>query len=298
MNILIRTDSSSTIGTGHIMRDLVLASQYKYDTIIFATQNLPGNINHKIIESNYQLSLLESNSISELNNLIKQYKINMLIIDHYDIDYTLEMQLKNLNPHLTIMVLDDTYEKHYCDILLNHNISSDKKKYHTLVPHFCELRCGNQYTLLRDEFKKEKRKKKTKNSQIKILIAMGGADTAQLNIPILKILKNFTNISTTVVTTTANQELEKLKNYCKYKKWVNLQINTNHMATLMAQSNFAIVTPSVTINEVYFMNLPFIAIKTASNQEDIYQFLHKKKFFTMKQFNTIKLKKYIKAFIS
>ena len=28
MNILIRADSSSTIGTGHIMRDLVLAQKY------------------------------------------------------------------------------------------------------------------------------------------------------------------------------------------------------------------------------------------------------------------------------
>jgi hypothetical protein len=38
MNILFRTDSSSTIGTGHIMRDLVLAQQYPNDNIIFATQ--------------------------------------------------------------------------------------------------------------------------------------------------------------------------------------------------------------------------------------------------------------------
>ena len=49
-NILIRADSSSTIGTGHIMRDLVLAKQFPDAHIIFATQDLPGNINHKIQE--------------------------------------------------------------------------------------------------------------------------------------------------------------------------------------------------------------------------------------------------------
>ncbi len=55
MNILFRADSSSTIGTGHIMRDLVLAKKYPNDNIIFVTQNLEGNINYKIEEEGYKL---------------------------------------------------------------------------------------------------------------------------------------------------------------------------------------------------------------------------------------------------
>ena len=71
MNILIRADSSSYIGTGHIMRDLVLAKQYPNQNIIFATQNLDGNINYKIIEAGYRIELLESNDFEELNEIIK-----------------------------------------------------------------------------------------------------------------------------------------------------------------------------------------------------------------------------------
>jgi hypothetical protein len=59
MNILVRADSSSYIGTGHIMRDLVLAKQYKNENIIFATQDLVGNINHQIIETGYKIELLK-----------------------------------------------------------------------------------------------------------------------------------------------------------------------------------------------------------------------------------------------
>ena len=70
MNILVRADSSSYIGTGHIMRDLVLAKQYKNENIIFATQDLVGNINHKIIEAGYKIELLKSNDFKELNDLI------------------------------------------------------------------------------------------------------------------------------------------------------------------------------------------------------------------------------------
>ncbi|WP_428357398.1 hypothetical protein [Methyloprofundus sp.] len=59
-NILFRADSSLNIGTRHIMRDLVLAEQFEDANIIFATQNLPGNINHKSEEKNYEVNALES----------------------------------------------------------------------------------------------------------------------------------------------------------------------------------------------------------------------------------------------
>ncbi|MDO8260986.1 MAG: UDP-2,4-diacetamido-2,4,6-trideoxy-beta-L-altropyranose hydrolase, partial [Candidatus Magasanikbacteria bacterium] len=65
-NILIRADSSSIIGTGHVMRDLVLAKEFNGDNVTFASQDLEGNINHKIIESGYKLDFLKSNEIEEL----------------------------------------------------------------------------------------------------------------------------------------------------------------------------------------------------------------------------------------
>ncbi len=54
-NILIRADSSSTIGTGHIMRDLVLAEQFTDARIIFATQDLPDNINQPLGVATYRI---------------------------------------------------------------------------------------------------------------------------------------------------------------------------------------------------------------------------------------------------
>jgi len=297
-NILFRADSSSTIGTGHIMRDLVLAKQYPTANIIFATQNLDGNINNKIIEAGYKLEILSSNELKELDDLIKKRSINMIIIDHYDIDYKFEKQLSTLNSQLSIMALDDTYEKHYCDILLNHNISADKKKYKGLVPKDCELRCGSKYTLLRDEFiqaKTQKRKIRQKKKSKTIFIAMGGADHSNINIDILKVIKQVRksykhDIQVNIATTNANNNLDRLKKYCKDKKWINLYINSNEIAKLMIKSDFAIVTPSVTVNEVYYLQLPMIAIKTADNQTDMYQYLKKQKYNIFDKFKKEKLK--------
>ena len=95
--------------------------------IIFATQDLSGNINHKIEEKDYAIEILNSNDIEELINIIKKYSIEMIVIDHYGIDHDYEKALKETTG-ITIFVLDDTYEKHYCDILLNHNIYADRCK--------------------------------------------------------------------------------------------------------------------------------------------------------------------------
>ncbi|MDN5107345.1 UDP-2,4-diacetamido-2,4,6-trideoxy-beta-L-altropyranose hydrolase [Aliarcobacter butzleri] len=302
MNILIRADSSSYIGTGHIMRDLVLAKKFSKDQIIFATQDLEGNINHKIKESNYNIEILNNNNFEELNKLIKKLNIDMIIIDHYEINYTFEKKLKEENSKLKIFVFDDTYEKHYCDILLNHNIYADEKKYVNLVPKDCELKCGTNYTLLREEFLEAKKQKNTikKENRLKtIFIAMGGADHKNLNIKILKTIKKICkkNVKINLVTTIANKNLEKLKKYCKDKKSINLYINSNEIANLMIKSDFAIVTPSVTVNEIHYLDIPFITIKTSKNQKEMYKYLKKNNYFAIKQFNKKNLQKYIKQLL-
>ena len=286
MNILFRTDSSSTIGTGHIMRDLVLAQQFTDTNIIFATQNLPRNINYIIEEKGYQLEVLHSSELSDLIEVINKYDIEMIIIDHYAVNENYEKALKNLTG-IKIFVLDDTYERHFCDILLNHNIYADEKKYRGLVPENCELRCGEKYTLLRDEFIEAKlantylKDERTKT----IFVAMGGSDVLNLNPKILKVLERFENVEVNLVTTVANQNLEELQQFVQDRPWVSLHINSTQIAKLVAKSNLAIVTPSVTINEVWYMQISFIAIEVAENQAYMSEFLRRKNKVILKEYS-------------
>ena len=294
-NILFRVDSSSSIGLGHIMRDLVLASQYKDSFITFASQNLQGNSNHRILESGYNLEILEANEKEELVKLVKNLNITLLIIDHYQITYKEEKYIKE-QTGVKILCLDDTYEKHHCDIVLNHNISADSSRYKGLVPKNCELRCGSKFTLLREEFYIQKSKSKKKNSQnIKnIFLSMGGSDPTNLNFEILKILSNFENIKVNLITTSSNKNLKTLQKYSDKKEWIQTHIDSTQIAKLMGESDFAIIPPSVTANEISFLEIPFIAIKTAPNQDDIYNYLKNNNYTTLKKFNKKKLSKIIK----
>ena len=279
MNILFRADSSSNIGTGHIMRDLVLALQYKNDNIIFATQNLEGNINHKIKEAGYKIKILKSNSVEELDSLIKSLNIDMIVIDHYDIDYEFEKQLKTQNSKLKIFVLDDTYERHHCDILLNHNIYADESKYKDLVPKHCKIRCGEKYTLIRDEFYKEKEIKREKIYDI--FIAMGGVDSANITLQLLKLLPIDKKIA--IVTTSGNKNIKDLKSFINKRENIKLFINFDKIAKLMNESNFGIITPSVISQEALFMGVKFLAIQTADNQKEIANYLKNRNILVLKK---------------
>jgi len=297
--ILFRADSSSDIGTGHIMRDLVLAQKYAKEgaKIIFASCDLKGNINQKILNTGYQLVTLKSNSKKELKELIKKLHIDLLVIDHYKIDHKKEKYLKK-KTGVKILAFDDTYKRHYCDILLNHNISAKKRKYKKLVPKWCQIKCGKKYTLLRQEFIEEKKKKYKKDRDIKrLFIAMGGADTANLNSKILKVLSKFQYIKVDLVTTSANQRLQELQKYSEKKSWINLHIDSSKVAKLMAQSDLAIITTSSIVHEVLYMELPFIAIKVVENQERMYRYLKKKKYHPLAKFSSKKLSKRLRGIL-
>jgi len=275
-NILFRTDSSSTIGTGHIMRDLVLAQrEFKNDRVIFATQNLEGNINHKIKEAGFAIETLRSNDIEELDTVIQHHPIDMIVIDHYGIDESYEKRLSALNPELSIMVIDDTYERHWCHTLINPNPYAKKVRYQNRVPKHCHIRCGQKEMLIRQEFYEAKKRCTHKKEKfMRIFLGLGGSDPKGLNFPVLQALGSYDSVVVDIITTHANPHLSKLQDFAqRHDTWTTLHIDTNEVAKWLCKADLAIVSPSVTLNEVLFMQKPFIAIQTAENQKEMVHWL-------------------------
>lgn len=272
--ILFRCDSSSTIGLEHVKRCLVLAKRLKeYDKnlkILFATQNLHGNINQEILKSGFSIYSIKDNSVEMLDYFVKGLQVNLLIIDSYDIDNAFEEQLKIKNPNLKILSFDDTINSHKSDMVLNHGVQAKEKEYKKLLPKKTKLFCGSEYTLLRDEFLETKKTKVTRNS---VAIILGGNDVLNLSSKIASLLLEINKkYKITVITTSVNPNIKELKE----NKNIELLIDINNVASVIATKSFVITASEETLFEILALKKKFINIEVAPNQKVVDKFLKNK----------------------
>ncbi|MBR8465386.1 UDP-2,4-diacetamido-2,4,6-trideoxy-beta-L-altropyranose hydrolase [Campylobacter sp. faydin G-140] len=264
LKTLIRTDSSALIGHGHIRRDLVLATKFK--DISFACLPLNGNL---IDEIKYPVFTLQNGDINELIDIINEQNFELVIIDHYGIDAKDEKAIKERTDAF-LMSFDDNYKRHFCDAVLNVNLYADTLRYATLTPPDTQIYAGREYLLVRDEFYVERDIKREKIYDF--FIGLGGTDVLNLSAKIAQNLLD-KNYKIAIITTSANTHLNELLDLEKRYKNLNIFINSNEIAKLMNKSRELIISASSMVNEAIVLGAKFKAIKTADNQNEIYQWL-------------------------
>ena len=274
--VLLRVDFSSKIGLGHLKRvEAYISSKFQVSSFKYLI------ICKECDEKLTKLPIIRINSEQEFFEKVKELNPKEVIVDNYNFTYENEKEFKKLFPDIKLIVFDDTYERHFADLIINHNLSAKKEKYEK--PEKVKI----IKPLIRDEFKKAKRKKFKRKG---IFISLGGSDSKGLTLKVLKILKPI-KPKVNLYITSANKDLEKIKKFAFLNRWVSLHINED-VAIGMAKSEFGIITPSVISYEAIFMNLDFIAIKTADNQKEVVKYL-KRKYKVIDERNLFKIRKYI-----
>lgn len=187
MNICIRVDSSVSIGTGHVMRCLVIADQLKEASanVYFAIRSEEGHLGTLIEKQGYPVYELSADKAFSQTDDAKSFTLCMkqhgqvpdwILVDHYGIDAVWEQQVKE-ELCANLAIIDDLADRpHDCRILLDHNYyKNGETRYKHLVPANCIMMLGPAFLILRPEFQLEKRKRDS-NPCNRFLVFFGGSD--------------------------------------------------------------------------------------------------------------------------
>lgn len=295
MKFVIRTDSSTKIGSGHLMRCLTLAEELVAAKceVSFVCRDLKGNLIDLIKQKGFNLFSLPSledefepdkevphshwletnwkQDLRETQDALKPLgKVDWIIVDHYALDYKWEEGIKKSTNK--ILVIDDLADRrHDCDLLLDQNLYEEmEKRYKDLVPEKCKLLLGPRYALLRKEFREAKEKPRQRDGTIKrIFIFFGGVDPTNETEKTLRAINelNKPDLVVDLVVGSSNQNKERLQKLCAERPNTNFYCQVNNMATLMNEADLSIGAGGTTTWERCYLGLPSIVIPVARNQE-------------------------------
>ena len=296
MNILFRVDSSFDIGSGHVMRCLTIAKELRKvkNDITFICRKKNGDLiplikkkgfkvivinkkkdpsdKDKTSENIYKkwLGVSENQDAIDSINQIKNDYFNWLIVDHYSLSIKWENLLRKYSNKL--MVIDDLANReHDCDLLLDQNwFENSVDRYKELVPKKTKLILGPKYALLRSEFREMRVKPIIKSKEsVKLFVFFGGSDPLSLTSLTIKAINEFNKkeLKAVIVIGKNNLEYKKIKKEAGLNKNIKLHIQVDNIASLMANSDFAIGSAGANTWERICLGLPSIIISFAENHK-------------------------------
>ncbi|QEW05925.1 UDP-2,4-diacetamido-2,4,6-trideoxy-beta-L-altropyranose hydrolase [Nitrincola iocasae] len=301
MKIVIRTDASIQIGTGHVMRCLTLADALSKKGCIchFICREHTGHL-YSLIEdrghgvfllpaSDKQLDTCELNLLAhsdwlgvtqeddqaECIPLLQSLDPDWLIVDHYALDHRWQSKLRRYCKN--IMVIDDLADRHHdCNLLLDQTFDRDPLDYQPLVPKNCKIFCGSRYALLRPEFSqwREYSLKRRQHGKLEhILINLGGVDKDNITSQVLVALRQCllpTDCKITVVMGATAPWIEFVRKEARKLHWkTEVRVDVSNMAELMSNSDLAIGAAGATSWERCCLGLPAVMMVLAENQQMI-----------------------------
>lgn len=252
--IIIRTDSSFAIGSGHVMRCLTIAHKLKElgFYVQFWMEPLAGNLINYVAQQGFGL-------------ISSAEEADLYIVDHYELNIDWEMYIRQYTKK--IMIIDDLARTHDCDLLLDQNVVPDfESRYDGLVPNHCVKSLGPKYLIMREEFLMARNQMSQRHNNIKrLLVFMGGTDPTNETMKILIALEDYSFAQIDIVVGNGNVHKGEIKEICNERNY-QYHCQISYMAQLMQQADFCIGAGGGTMWERCYVGLPSSSTIVAANQ--------------------------------
>lgn len=285
MRVLIRSDASPTIGSGHIARLLPLARVLRKQGshVAFACRQLPGHRLDSLAAEGFETFALPGQYPGEdprqaIESLLpwqadidalaqalgSQCAFDWIIVDHYGLDHYWQTAARRWAPR--IAAVDDLASRTYTvDLLLNQNLSGTPEAYTSLLTPACQTLLGPRFALLRDEFSGPEIEIKPQAKRI--LVNFGGFDAAMQTHHAMLALTDFHQFEVDFVAGADNPAWAKMQVLAAgHPNW-RLNSFVSDFYRLMTEADLFVGAGGGTSWERAALGLPTICIAVSNNQQ-------------------------------
>jgi UDP-2,4-diacetamido-2,4,6-trideoxy-beta-L-altropyranose hydrolase len=274
--LYFRVDGNETIGIGHVMRCLAIASAASELGVTCSFITADAKMKPVIEQGGYRVFVLDSVwnrldlELDVLCKLIQDFGISRLLVDSYFVtaDY-----MHVLSKITRLAYMDDLLkEKYDCGVLINYNCYALSMGYHDVYARSgTQLLLGLSYVPLRPEFTNLPRYQ-CREQVRDILITTGGTDSinmaGMLSARLADELKRKARIH--VVVGEFNTHFPLLSEMSQRNPCIVLHTNVKRMSELMRGCDVAISAGGVTLYELCACGIPTIVFMSAENQKYAY----------------------------
>ncbi|MEJ2725458.1 MAG: UDP-2,4-diacetamido-2,4,6-trideoxy-beta-L-altropyranose hydrolase [Deltaproteobacteria bacterium] len=278
MDLVIRADANSHIGTGHIMRCLALAQAWKTrgGQVAFVSFCDSDALCQRIEGEGMQVVRLggsypDPEDLDVTFQVLSERSGAWLVLDGYNFDSEYQYRIKESRHRL--LAVDDTalVDHYYADIIVNQNINA--QRLHYPCEQSSRLLLGTKYVMLRSEFLAYRGlKRKISKVASKVLITLGGADPNNQTLKVLRALQygKMEGIEARIVLGACNRRFKGVQlSTSGSKQKLRVLRDVRNMPELMAWADIAVSAAGSTSWELAFMGVPFLTTILAPNQEII-----------------------------
>ncbi|OYT96221.1 MAG: UDP-2,4-diacetamido-2,4,6-trideoxy-beta-L-altropyranose hydrolase [Pseudomonas sp. PGPPP3] len=300
--VVIRVDASMTMGTGHVMRCLTLAEALRTQGVQcrFICREHPGHMIAAIRQRGFEVAELPEGSIDfrpvpaadvplpahaswlacdwlgdaeQTLRVAEAIKPDLLVIDHYAIDFRWENALRSVVP--LIMAVDDLADRmHACDFLLDQNwFGVDVSlRYQGLIPGHCVPMLGPRYALLKPEYATLRAQMAPRDGEVRrVLVFMGGSDPTNETGKVIEALmhSDLRHLLVDVVVGANHSDLSGIVSMAKARPGTHVYSGLPSLAGLMMRADLMIGGGGSTTWERMCLGLPAVVICIAKNQIEL-----------------------------
>lgn len=291
MNVVFRVDSSYKMGTGHVMRCLVLAKSLRAAgyNIKFVCRDIPGNLSNLLRESLFETVLLKSPELKphvedgyeswlgvsqeidadQMIEFLGDSEVDWVIVDHYSLDEYWENRIKSQG--CRILAIDDlANRRHQCDVLVDANfVRGYEQRYKQIIPKSCISLLGPEYCFIADEYNDPSLSLRQRTGIVdRVLIYFGGVDQFNLSSLCLDVfsIEELKHIHLDIVIGAMNKNYDSLSIAGKRRGKTTVHFSVPNLSNLIDSADLAIGAGGITTWERMCLGLPSMVIAIAENQ--------------------------------